>query len=67
MNGSISLDLPDDVNANVDARWVNGSLEADSPLELMINRLSRRAAQGVLGEGGPELDLETVNGSIRIH
>ena len=66
VNGSISLDLPDDVDANVDARWVNGSLEAELPLKL-IGRLSRRAAQGVLGEGGPELKLKTVNGSIRIY
>jgi hypothetical protein len=66
VNGSISLDLPDDVDANVDARWVNGSLEAELPLKL-IGRLSRHAAQGVLGEGGPELNLKTVNGSIRIY
>ena len=66
VNGSISLDLPDDVDADVDAKWVNGSLEADLPLRL-VGRLSRHAAQGVLGEGGPELNLRTVNGSIHIH
>ena len=66
VNGSISLDLPDDIDADVDAKWVNGSLEADLPLKL-VGRLSRHAAQGVLGEGGPELNLKTVNGSIHIH
>ncbi len=66
VNGSISLDLPDDVDADVNARWVNGGLEADLPLKL-VGRLSRHAAHGVLGEGGPELNLKTVNGSIRIH
>ena len=65
VNGSISLDLPDDVDADVDASWVNGSLEADLPLTL-IGRISRRSAQGVLGEGGPELNLKTVNGSIHV-
>jgi hypothetical protein len=65
VNGSISLDLPDDVDANVDAKWVNGSLEADLPLKL-VGRLSKHAAQGALGEGGPELSLKTVNGSIHI-
>lgn len=65
VNGSITLDLPDDVNADVDARWVNGGIETDLPLEL-TGRISRSSAQGVLGEGGPRLELETVNGSIRI-
>lgn len=65
VNGSISLDLPDDIDANVDAKWVNGSLEADLPLEL-VGRLSKHAARGSLGEGGPELSLKTVNGSIHI-
>ena len=65
VNGSISLDLPDDVDADVDARWVNGRLETDLLLEL-IGRVSRRSVRGVLGEGGPELNLRTVNGSIRL-
>ena len=65
VNGSISLDLPDDVNADLDARWVNGRLEADLPFRL-IGRVSRHSAKGVLGEGGPELNLKTVNGSIHV-
>ena len=65
VNGSISLDLPDDVDADVDAGWVNGRLETDLPLEL-IGRVSRRSAGGVLGDGGPELNLRTVNGSIHV-
>ena len=65
VNGSISLDLPDDVDADVDARWVNGRLESDLPLEL-IGRVSRNSAKGVLGQGGPELNLRTVNGSIHV-
>ena len=63
VNGSISLDLPDDVDADLDARWVNGRLETDLPLEL-IRRVSGRSARRVLGDGGPELNLRTVNGSI---
>ncbi len=65
VNGSISLDLPDDVDVDVDARWVNGHLKTDPPLEL-IGRVSRRSARGVLGDGGPELNLRTVNGSIHL-
>ncbi len=66
VNGSISLDLPDDVDADIDAGWVNGRLDAaDLPFQL-VGRVSRRSARGVLGAGGPELKLRTVNGSIRI-
>ena len=66
VNGSIEVDVPDEAGAEVDASWVNGSLEVDSPLTLQ-GRMSRRSAHGTLGAGGPELELKTVNGSIRVH
>ncbi len=65
VNGSVTLDLPDDVDANLDARWVNGGLDSDLPLRLN-GRISRHRAEGMLGNGGPELSVATVNGSIRI-
>lgn len=65
VNGSITLDLPDDVDATIDASWLNGSFESDLPFRV-DGRLGRRSAQGALGAGGPELELNTVNGSIRI-
>lgn len=65
VNGSITLDLPDDVDASIDASWLNGSFESDIPFRV-DGRLGRRSAEGALGAGGPELELSTVNGSIRI-
>lgn len=65
VNGSIDLDLPDDIDADLDASWLNGSFESDIPF-LLEGSMSKRSARGVLGEGGPELELNTVNGSIRI-
>lgn len=65
VNGSITLDLPDDVDASIDASWLNGSFESDIPF-VVDGRLGRRSAEGSLGAGGPELELSTVNGSIRI-
>lgn len=65
VNGSIELDVPDDIDARVEASWVNGGLETDLPMTLQ-GRMSRHRASGLLGEGGPELRLKTVNGSIRI-
>lgn len=65
VNGSIDLDLPDDVDAELEARWLNGDLESDLPI-LLSGRMGRRSARGTLGEGGPRLEVSTVNGSIRI-
>lgn len=65
VNGSIDLDLPDDIDANLDASWVNGGLTTDIPFNVQ-GKLSRRSARGVLGDGGPTLRLKTVNGSIRV-
>ena len=65
VNGSIDLDLPDDVDADLDASWVNGSLESDLPFTV-DGRITRRSARGQLGDGGPDLEIKTVNGSIRI-
>ncbi|MDX1647078.1 MAG: hypothetical protein R3304_08030 [Longimicrobiales bacterium] len=66
VNGSVTLDLHEDVDADIDARWMNGGFESEIPF-LLEGRMSRHRARGILGQGGPELRLETVNGSIRIH
>jgi hypothetical protein len=65
VNGSIELDLPDDVNAELDASWVNGGLDSDLPISIR-GRIGRMSARGQLGDGGPRLELSTVNGSIRL-
>lgn len=65
VNGSIVLDLPDDVDADIDASWVNGGLESDLAMKL-VGRISKRSANGSFGLGGPDIELRTVNGSIRI-
>lgn len=65
VNGAIELDLPDDAAVDVDAEWVNGGLETDLPVAL-TGRISRRHLRGRIGDGGPLMELSTVNGSIRI-
>jgi hypothetical protein len=68
VNGSIELQLPADVDADLRAETVNGDIESDFPIE---TRASRRhhpptSAHGRLGSGGRTLKLETVNGSIEV-
>jgi len=65
VNGSILLDIPDDLDADIDASWVNGGLETAPGISL-VGRIAKRSADARMGAGGPEIELKTVNGSIRI-
>ncbi len=65
VNGSISLDLPEGLNADLRAATVNGGIFSDFPL-VISGRLSRRRLNGQIGDGGRLLELNTVNGSIRL-
>lgn len=64
VNGSITIDLPAGVDADVDARTVNGRIESQLPL--MLREFSKRSLKGTLGSGGRGLSLGTVNGSITL-
>jgi hypothetical protein len=65
VNGSITLDLPSDTSADVHASTVNGEISTDFPITV-TGRMSRRQLTGTIGGGGRKLDLETVNGSVRL-
>lgn len=65
VNGDIRVRLPEGFDAAVDARWLNGGIDSEFPVELMGRPRARRAT-AMLGSGGPDLDIETVNGTIRL-
>ncbi|MGK7312292.1 MAG: DUF4097 family beta strand repeat-containing protein [Candidatus Longimicrobiales bacterium M2_2A_002] len=65
VNGSITLEMPEGLDADFRASTVNGSIDSDFPI-LVTGKVSRRSLRGRIGDGGPELRLSTVNGSIRI-
>ncbi len=65
VNGSIDLALPADVSADLDASTVNGRIESDLPITVH-GRFLRRSLHGTLGNGGGELKIGTVNGSITL-
>ena len=65
VNGSITIRLPAGVNTDVAAATVNGSLDTDFPLTVQ-GRFSMKKMRGTIGTGGRDLDIETVNGSIRL-
>jgi DUF4097 and DUF4098 domain-containing protein YvlB len=67
-NGSITLALraPESLNADLTARTTNGSVTVDFPVTLKNLSRSKRRIEATLGQGGPRIDLETTNGSIRL-
>jgi len=67
-NGSITLRIGslEKVNADLNARTVNGSISLDLPVTLKSMKKSRRSLEGQIGQGGPEISLRTTNGSIKI-
>jgi hypothetical protein len=63
VNGGIDLELPSTVNATLHASTVNGHISTDFPL-MIRGKFTGRQISGSIGQGGPELSLKTVNGSI---
>lgn len=65
VNGSVELDAPAALNAALDAETVNGGVQSDFPVT--VNSMSaRKRLRGTIGQGGRELRLHTVNGSVTI-
>ncbi len=65
-NGSIEMRLGGSINAEFSARSTNGSITVDFPVTVQGAISSRHRIQGRIGSGGPAIEVETTNGSIRI-
>ena len=66
VNGSVTLDLPPDVHSDLRATTVNGDITTDFPLTV-TGRINRRSVNGTIGNGGRSMNIETVNGSVKLH
>ena len=64
VNGGIRLEVPEQINADLEIRTTNGRITTDLPIT--TTRETRRRVEGTLGAGGPDLRLRTVNGSITL-
>ncbi|MGZ4820966.1 MAG: DUF4097 family beta strand repeat-containing protein [Terriglobales bacterium] len=70
VNGSVTLYMPEDLNAEVHFSSVNGNLSTDFPLTVQGNvgfGHGPKNMRGTIGNGGRELDVSTVNGSLSIN
>ena len=66
-NGGVRLDLPTDVQANLDAACVNGGISIDDQFKAnTLGDNSRCRVSAALNGGGPRVSAATVNGGIRI-
>jgi hypothetical protein len=65
-NGSITLELPRDFGARVSASTGRGEVESDFPVQVAAGALRRGRLEGVIGDGGPRVRLQTGNGRIRL-
>ncbi len=65
-NGRIVLDLPDEVDADIDIRVDNGVIRNDRELCQKGRETNGRVA-GRLGAGGKSIKLRTSNGSVSLH
>jgi hypothetical protein len=67
VNGDIEATVADGTDATLKAESVNGDINADDRLGLKVEkRPAGHSASGQLGDGGPALELKTVNGSIKL-
>ena len=65
VNGRVRLALPAEVDADLSLRTVNGGIDSDFPVDVR-GRWGPRSASGRLGQGGPDIDVSTVNGGIEV-
>jgi len=64
-NGSVLLAVPQDTQADLEARSLNGSFYSELPLSFEAS-LRPRETRGKFGKGGAPIRLNTVNGGIRV-
>ena len=64
-NGRIVLELPDEVDADVDFRVENGVIRTSRDIDTQTSEPNGRI-RGTLGRGGPPIKLRTSNGTISL-
>jgi len=64
INGNIELQLGADVNADFDARGLNGRVISDLP-NVEIEKSKRRSYSARIGNGGAGITAKGINGNIR--
>lgn len=64
VNGSIAIEVPHDASLDLDIHQINGNFQTDLPV--VVDSSSRNATHGSLHGGKYPLEVDTVNGSVRL-
>jgi len=67
VNGSVSLTIPSDSQAELEASTVSGGIENDLGLHVNHHQFVGHDLRGRMGKGNTHIKLENVNGRIEIH
>jgi hypothetical protein len=65
-NGGVSVKAPDHYSAHLVAETVNGGVSVGFPVTLQ-GKINRSSIDTNIGQGGPTLHFQTVNGGVSIH
>ena len=66
VNGSVRLEIPAEAGVRLAARSVNGWIESDFPAAKIRGGVVGHSYHAMVGNGDADLDVSTVNGSIRV-
>lgn len=66
VNGSVRLEIPATASVRLAARSVNGSIESDFPAARIKGGFVGHSYRAMVGDGDSDLEVSTVNGSIRV-
>jgi hypothetical protein len=70
VNGGITLVMPAKLGAELRATTMNGDIDSDFELTQVKGLVGRpghpHKMRGIIGKGGPQLSISTVNGDIRL-
>jgi hypothetical protein len=64
-NGSVTLNLAKDIDADLDAKLTNGKIYTDFPI-LIKGEISKNSISGKINNGGSLIQIRTTNGEIKI-
>jgi hypothetical protein len=65
VNGSVRVELPSTLDADVEMATLNGGVNTDYPMTIS-GRISPRSLHATLGRGGRRITLKSVNGSVEL-
>jgi len=66
VNGTVEVTIPKKAGARVRASTVNGSIMNDLGLTVSRHDVVGASLRGTIGDGGASIDVDAVNGTIRI-